>query len=165
MSPPADRKVLVLALGNADRGDDGIGALVAAKLAGRLRADVALRTRAGDMLALLDDWSGFDAVVCVDAAAPHTAPGRIRRIDLASDELPPGLWAASSHAFGFAEAVALARTLDRAPRDIIVYAIEGRGFEPGAPLTCDVAAAADDAADQVIAEVERLRAPARTTGC
>jgi hydrogenase maturation protease len=165
MSPPADRKVLVLALGNADRGDDGVGARVAAKLAGRLPADVRLKTRAGDMLSLLDDWAGFDAVVCVDAAAPLTAAGRIYRIDLATNELPSGLKTASSHAFGLAEAIRLARTLGCAPRDIIVYAIEGRGFDPGAPLTCDVAAAADDAAGRVIAEVERLRAPAQTTGC
>lgn len=163
MSPPADRKVLVLALGNTDRGDDGVGAVVAAKLAGRLPPDVRLATRTGDMLALLDDWAGFDAVVCVDAAGPQTAPGRVRRIDLASDELPRGRSAPSSHAFGFAEAVALARALGRAPRDIIVYAIEGRRFEPGAPLTAEVAAAANDAAGQVIAEVERFRAPARTT--
>lgn len=164
MSPLADRKVLVLALGNADRGDDGIGALVAAKLAGRLPPHVRLATHAGDMLALLDDWAGFNAVVCVDAAAPQNAAGRICRIDLASDELPRGLSAASSHAFGIAEAIALARALDRAPRDIVVYAIEGRCFEAGAPLTAEVAAAADDAADQVIAEAERLGAPARKTG-
>jgi len=165
MSPSARRKVLVLALGNADRGDDGIGALVAAKLVDRLPPDVTLLARAGDMLSLIEDWAGFDAAVCVDAAAPQHAAGRICRIDLASDELPHAPSAASSHAFGFAEAIALARTLGRAPRDIIVYAIEGLEFEPGAPLTYDVAAAADDAADQIIAEVQALRAPARTTGC
>ena len=85
-------KVLVACLGNPDRGDDGVGAAVARALAGRLRDGAALVVRSGDMLALIDEWTGFDAVVCVDAAAPMDAPlgapGHIRRVDLARDELP-----------------------------------------------------------------------------
>lgn len=46
------RNVLVVGLGNPDCGDDGIGALVALSLAGRLPADVPVVVRSGDMLAL-----------------------------------------------------------------------------------------------------------------
>ena len=87
------RKVLVACLGNPDRGDDGLGAAVARALAGRLPDGVGLAVRSGDMLGLIDDWAGFDAVVCVDAAAPMDAslgtPGRIHRVDLARDDLQP----------------------------------------------------------------------------
>lgn len=151
-------RILVAALGNPDRGDDGAGAAVAAKLANRLPTDAALLTRRGDMLALIDEWAGFDAVVCVDAAAPQGAPGRIHRLDLAAEKLPPELSFASSHALGLAEAIELARILGLAPGKIVVYAIEGARFDGGAPLSPEVELAASEVADRVAAEVRRLLA-------
>jgi hydrogenase maturation protease len=151
------RKVLVVGLGNPDRGDDGIGALVVKALAGRLPADAALLARSGDMMSLIDDWAGFDALVCVDAAASMGAPGQIHRIDLTIDELPPGMSFTSSHAFGLADTVRLARALKLAPQDIVVYAVEGCCFDGGAPMTADVAAAAGEVVHRIIAEVGRLR--------
>jgi hydrogenase maturation protease len=151
--------VLVVGLGNPDRGDDGIGPMVARALAGRLPADVAIHTLSGDVLSLLSEWEGFDALVCVDAAAPApmAAPGRIHRLDLADADLPREVSFTSSHGFGLAEAIALGRALQSAPQDIIVYAVEGKQFEGGAAVTPEVAAAAADAADCIVAEVERLR--------
>jgi hydrogenase maturation protease len=149
-------KVLVACLGNPDRGDDGVGAAVARALAGRLRDGAALVARSGDMLALIDEWTGFDAVVCVDAAAAAGTPGHIRRIDLARETLPVDVGVTSSHAFGLAEAVQLARTLQCAPAQIVVYAIEGATFETGAPMTAAVAAVVDDVAQRVIDEVRHL---------
>jgi hydrogenase maturation protease len=73
------RKILVVGAGNPDRGDDGIGPVVARQLARRLPADVTVLTRSGDMLALVDDWAMFDAVFCIDAAAPIGVPGRVHR--------------------------------------------------------------------------------------
>ncbi len=151
------RRVLVLGLGNPDRGDDGVGAAVARQLAGRLPPDVAVRVRSGDLLSLIDDWDGFDAIVCIDAAAPAGDGGRIDRLDLSSSELPSKLGSSSSHAWGLPEAIALGRSLRRAPREIIVYAIEGSSFAGGTALTGAVAAAAAVAADRVVAEVRRLR--------
>lgn len=159
----APRKVLVVGMGNPDRGDDGVGALVVRSLAGRLPADVSLVVRSGDALSLIEDWAGFDALVCVDAAAPVTMPGRIHRIDLASEQLVREMSFASSHAFGVAAAIELARTIGLAPREMIVYAIEGACFDRGAPITPEVAAAADAVAGQVVSEAERLRQTLRQT--
>ena len=153
----APRKVLVVGLGNPDRGDDGIGTIVVQQLAGRLPADVALLARSGDMLALIADWAGFDALVCVDAAGPMMGPGRIHRIDLAIDALPPNISITSSHAFSLAEAVSLARTLQLAPQDIVVYAVEGCCFDSGAPLTAAVMMAAGEVARRILVEVGHLR--------
>lgn len=154
----ARRKILVVGIGNADRGDDAIGAIVAQKLAGRLPADVVLLVRSGDVLSLIEDWAGFDALVCVDAAAPMGAPGVIHRIDLTTDELPLSASSfASSHAFSLVDAVRLARALKCAPRDIVVYAVEGCCFDRGAPVTEAVAAATDETARRVVAEVARFR--------
>jgi hydrogenase maturation protease len=153
----AARKVLIVCLGNPDRGDDGIGAAVARLLDRRLPADVLLKVRGGDMLALIDDWAGFDAVVCVDAAAMAASPGRIHRIDLSCKVLPADMTTTSGHAFGLAEAFELARTLECAPASVVVFAIEGETFETGAPMTAAVASAASEVARRVIQEVRRLQ--------
>jgi hydrogenase maturation protease len=105
---------------------------------------------------LIEDWAGRDAAVLVDAAAPGTAPGRIRRVDLLQDELRPQLSRSSTHAFGIADAVGLARALGLLPRRVIVYAIEGASFDPGAKLTPEVAGAADEVVARVVAEIETL---------
>ncbi len=152
----ARERILVVGLGNPDRGDDGAGALVVRKLSGL--AGVRAMARSGDMLALIEDWAGFETVVLVDAAAPARAPGRIVRIDPLTDDLPTDLLPASSHAFGVAETLALARALGALPSRLVVYAIEGESFAAGAPLTPAVAAAADKAAVMIVSELGALAA-------
>ncbi len=164
-SAATPRKILVACLGNPDCGDDGIGAAIAEKLAGRLPPDVTLLARRGDMLSLISDWAGFDALILVDAAASVGEPGCIHRIDLATEALPHDLSFTSSHAFGPAEAIGLARTLGLAPAEIVVYAVEGAAFEGAAAMTSEVAAAADEAAVLVAGEAKRLRHSVRGTPC
>jgi hydrogenase maturation protease len=158
---PAVPRILVLGLGNSDRGDDGIGPAVAAILAETLPEGVELRTRRGDMLGLMEDWAGFDAVICIDAAAPAGAPGRVHRIELGQEDLPPDPRCCSNHGFGIADAIGLARALALAPPTIIVYAIEGRSFALGAAMTSEVANAAAEASGRITAECRRLRRMAR----
>jgi hydrogenase maturation protease len=148
-----DRHVLVIGLGNPDRGDDGVGVRVAETLEGTLPNGVTLKSRRGDMLALLEDWRGYDEVICVDAAAPMGNPGHIHRIEPHADALPITLGLASSHGIGLAEALALSRALGTAPERLIVFAIEGVLFETGAPLSPEVAAAVAGVAALVHAEV------------
>jgi hydrogenase maturation protease len=150
-------KVLVICLGNMDRGDDAIGVAVAKALIDRLPADATLLARSGDMMSLIEDWASFDALVCVDAAALMGTPGRIHRIDLTVDELPTEMSFTSSHAFGLADTVRLARELALAPQDIVVYAVEGGSFDIGAPMTPSAMAAIGEVADRVVGEVDRLR--------
>ena len=63
----------------------------------------------------------------------------------------------SSHGLDVADTIALGRVLDAAPRDIIVYAVEGGSFAADATMTPEVSAAAAEVADRVADEVERLR--------
>jgi len=157
MNGGAPRKVLVIGLGNPDRGDDGIGPRVARRLAGMLPPDVAIATPRGDLLGLLTEWDGFHAVICIDAAAPLTTPGRIHRFDLAHTELPPRATAQSSHALGLAETIALARALGQLPEEIAVYAIEGESFVAGTGITPQVASAGDEVADRIAMEIATMR--------
>ncbi len=84
-------------------------------------------------------------------------PGRVHRIDLLADALPTDLSLSSTHAFGVAEAVGLARTLGLLPERVIAYAIEGADFGPGAPVSPQVAASLDAAAARVAAELCHLQ--------
>jgi len=84
-------------------------------------------------------------------------PGGVHRIDLTRDTLPTGLSLASTHAFGVAQAVGLARTLGLLPRRVVAYAVEGAGFDPGAPISPQVAAVVDDVVVRVVGEVSRLQ--------
>jgi len=147
----------VMGIGNADCGDDGVGPLVVGKLAGRLPPAVALLARGSDMLSLLDDWTGFNSLICVDASRPDGAPGRIRRLDLAIDAVPEVLSRASSHDFGLLDAIGLARALQCAPADIVIYAIEGGRFDSGTPITPEVAAAAGVVAERILIELGSKR--------
>lgn len=149
-------RALVIGIGNPDRGDDSIGPLVTRRLVGRAPPDVTIIERAGDALALIEDWAGYETVILIDAAAPGATPGRIHRIDLLTTQLPADMPFASTHAFGVGNAVGLARTLGLLPRCLVVYAIEGVNFEPGAHLSPNIAAAVEEVVTQVIAELDRL---------
>jgi hydrogenase maturation protease len=135
-----------------------VGVRVAEALASNLPPGVALRTRTGDMLGLIDDWAGYEHVLCIDAAAPMAAPGRIHRIDTAREPLPTAPGLSSSHGIGIAEALALARTIGKAPEILIVFAVEGASFEVGAPLTPTVAGVVAEVAERVRTEAASLMA-------
>lgn len=151
-------RVLVVGLGNPDRGDDGAGAAVVKRLGDKVPDGVTLTTRTGDLLAMLGEWSGFDALICVDAAASLGAPGTVHRFNLADGPLPRELSApSSSHALGLADALAMGEVLGRLPPTVIVFAIEAETFETGVALSTEVASALDPVARLVRAELRRLR--------
>ncbi len=147
------RPTLLIGLGNPDRGDDAVGLHVARRLAARGRPGVAVTEADGDALALLDRWADAARVVVVDAAEPAGQPGRVHRLDPLSGPLPRELRLGSTHGFGLAEAVELARTLGRLPARITIFAIEAAQFEPGAALSAPVAAAVAAATARVVAEL------------
>ena len=126
---------LVIGVGNPDAGDDAVGRAVAGRLAARPRAGVVVRECSGDAAALIDAWQGFDDVVVVDACHGAGPPGSVHRLhpdDLARFK---GRGGASTHSFGVATAVGLSRALGTLPRSLVIHAIEGRDFEPGARLS------------------------------
>ncbi len=150
--------VLVAAIGNPDRGDDGVGPAIADRLRDLAPAGVRVIACGGDVLDLIEEWAGYAAALLIDAANPDGEPGRIRRFDLAEQKLAADFSTNSTHAFGLAEAVELARAMGRLPRRLAVYLVEGERFEIGAALTPPVAAAVDKAAEAILAELSRIAA-------
>ena len=137
---------LVIGVGNRWRRDDGVGPVVADRLRER---GVDAVEHAGEAVALMELWEGAALAIVIDAAGPGTAPGTVRRVDATHEALPPGLTAASTHALGLADAIALARTLDRLPSRLVVYGIGGADFSSGEGLS----PAVERAVDEVVAEL------------
>ena len=145
--------VLVVAIGNPDRGDDGFGPGVAQRLRGRVPPTARILERGGDALALIEDWDGMPSVIVIDAMAPISKPGQVHRFDLTESPLPIGFAPSSTHALGVAETVELARSLGRLPQCLLAYFVEGEQFETGTPLSPVIAAAVEDVAVRVLAEL------------
>lgn len=161
MSAPGRR--LLIGLGNELRGDDAAGLLVAraARPTRAGRVEVLEWTREPvDLVAL---WEGAEAVVLVDAAAPAGEPGRLHRFELGAEPLPAALGGPSTHALGLAEAVELARSLDRLPGRLLVLAIEGERFELGAEPTAAVRAAVPVVLDLLRSELRLEKVPGLNT--
>jgi hydrogenase maturation protease len=133
--PAAGDRPRLIGLGNAWRGDDAAGLVVARRLGGVAHE--------GDAVALLEEWAGAAHAVVVDAAVSGAPPGTVHRFDAARPLPAATLRSSSTHAFGLADAVELARALGRLPARLDVYAIEGAGFALGAPLSPPVGAAVE----------------------
>jgi hydrogenase maturation protease len=147
-----------MGVGNRLRGDDGASGEVVQRLRERgAQTRINVSEQLYEPTDLLEAWQGAEAVVVVDTMRSGEPPGRIRRFDVSSAPLPAPLRGSSStHAFGLHEAIELGRALDRLPRRLIVFAVEGREFEAGAGLSVEVAAAVAPLADAVLAEAGEL---------
>jgi len=145
-----NEKVLIQCLGNRLRGDDAAGPRVAELLrAAGLPDGVEIREHWGEGGDLMDHWQGVEVVILVDAARSGAAAGTLHSLDARHAPVPRGLFHSSSHRFGAAEAVELARVLGRLPGQVRLYAVEGRSFALGEDLSPEV----EDAAKRLAARI------------
>ena len=144
------RPPLIIGVGNTYRRDDGVGPWVAARLRDRGFPTV---EASGEGAGLIDLWSAADTVIVIDAMRSAGATGSIRRFDARDAEIPAGLFAYSSHLFGLAEAISMARELDRLPRRLLVYGIEGEDFGAGEDLSPPVRIAAEKLVARLTKEI------------
>jgi len=140
--------ILVIAIGNVFRRDDGAGPAVAEKLRGQDGLEIIQLP--GEGTELIEAWDGRDKVLVVDAMRSGRAAGEIRRFDGLRDDLPPDDFASLSHRFGLAQAVEMGRILGRLPKSLTIFGIEAVEFGQGLGLTSEVAAGADRLASEII---------------
>jgi hydrogenase maturation protease len=142
----------VIGCGNLDRGDDAAGVLVARRLQTLVvkipRIEIIEHT--GDSLSLMDCWVGYGHVIVVDATPPSGEPGRVQVWNAHGDRLPEDVFPCSTHAFGVRDAVELARAMNRLPREMLIYGIEGKQFSLGAPLSREVERSVESVAQQLL---------------
>ena len=121
------------------RRDDGVGPRLARRLAARgLRA----REWPGDGAGLIDLFGSEASLVLIDATHIGQTPGTVLRIDARDTPLPQALFCNSTHEFGLAEAVEVARRLGGLPAELVVVGIEGADFGFGEGLSAPVCRAA-----------------------
>jgi hydrogenase maturation protease len=149
-------RCIVIGVGNPDRGDDLAGRAVAQRLYGTVPDIVTVAESDGEATALIDCFDGVGSAYLVDACLSGVAAGTVRRFDVVDGPLPQHLFGVSTHGFGLAQAIELARALGQLPRRCVVYAIEGGSFEAGAPITPSVAGAVSDVAQRLRAEIAAL---------
>ena len=137
-------KKIVIGLGAEDRGDDAAGLEVARRV-----QNVEAIARTGG-LDIIDLWDDTDEVIIVDAMKSGSAPGTIRRFDGLTDSLPARSFV-TTHALGPAEAIELARALNRLPRKLTVYGIHTATTDLGASLSQQV----EDAIERIVQEIEQ----------
>lgn len=134
---------LLIGIGNPDRADDAAGWVVADRV-----STWRTERRMGGSFDLIDLWGADDEVVIVDAMQSEAEPGTVRSFDGVGGELPFGVFA-STHSFGPAAVVELARSLDRLPRSLTVIGIEADELGMGRNMTPRVAEAVDRVAKEL----------------
>ncbi|MGC9953074.1 MAG: hydrogenase maturation protease [Rhizomicrobium sp.] len=149
-------RVIVLGIGNIERGDDGAGRAVARLLRYMLSAPVEIVEQDGEATALLAKLDGAASAYLIDACVSNAPAGTVHRIDANHASLPQTSSDLSTHGFGLAAAIELGRTLGQLPPRTIVYAIEAESFAAGAPLSEPVATATVIVADRIRSEIEEI---------
>lgn len=130
-------KTLCIGVGNDFRRDDGVGAFIvgALKKVSTDRHDLCFSLSSGEGAELVESWTGYDRVILFDAVRQQGQPGRIYRMLVDRESIPSDFFRYSSHAFSVAEAIELARVLDRLPASMEIIGIEGADFGTGQGLT------------------------------
>lgn len=153
--------MLVVGLGQALRGDDGVGAAVVARWGERYGPRHALDVTTVFLdqpgLSLVGHLRGQRRAILVDAVRSGDPAGSLHQLtadDLAAFE--PG--GGSAHGWGVAETLALARQVspEVVPDDLRILGIEVLGFGPGPGLSEPVAQAVEAGVEAL---EEMIRAP------
>jgi len=150
---------LVIGVGNAFRSDDAVGLIVAQRLKQASFDNVTVREESGEGAALIDAWHGAGAVVLIDAVCSGAEPGTVHRLDAQSQPVPAKFRCYSTHAFGVAEAIELARALNQLPPVCTVYGIEGKSFTAGVGLSPEVEGAAQQVVERVMQDLRENGLP------
>lgn len=147
-------QILLIGVGNEFRSDDGVGFVIARKLKTKCLPNTEVIEESGDGGVLMETWKGTNRVILFDAMLAGVAPGTIYRFEAHTQPISTKFFHCSTHAFGVAEAIELARILHQLPSYFIVYGIEGKTFEAGTGLSPEVEKAAQDVAERVAQEVQ-----------
>jgi hydrogenase maturation protease len=153
---------LIIGVGNEYRGDDGVGPAVAHALDnGTLPAEVEVIVQSGEATALMTAWADATDVILIDAVAAQDSPGKIYRIEAHAKPIPEHFLSCSTHDFGVAAAIELARAVGQLPPRVIVYGVEGEDFSMGAQLSPMVAGTVGEVVVSIMADIRTEAAPAR----
>lgn len=150
-----NKNFLVVGIGNAFRGDDALGLLIARFLkryfAGRVKiveVDISFDE-------LIQTWGKFQLVIIIDAVKSESDEiGKVYRFELWEAEIPSKLEFFSTHALGVAEYINLAKVLGNLPAKVIIYGIVGKHFNFGDPISPEVKSSCREVIKQILCDCE-----------
>ena len=148
-SPDHTSSILIIGVGNLYRSDDAVGILIARKLNDMKTACMSVQEQSGEGTSLMDAWKDYETVWIVDAVSSGEPPGSIHRLDASKQPIPTKFFSCSTHNFGVAEAIELARTLNQLPEQLKLYGIEGKNFQPGEVLSPEVEQAMESVSNEI----------------
>ncbi|MGD9995901.1 MAG: hydrogenase maturation protease [Ilumatobacteraceae bacterium] len=140
--------LLVIGVGNRDRGDDAAGPIVCDLVRATGPTDVDTVVLEGSVVDLPLRWRHDDRVMIVDAAAPAGSPGRVVEVDALTSRLVAPV-TVSTHSVDVGAAIELARAMGHLPVSLSVIGIEGVSFGFGADLDPRVERATRQVADDI----------------
>ena len=153
-TPGSTAPTLVLALGNPQRGDDGVGPALLERLASQ---------PVPEGVELLDGGlAGLDTVlhlqhrrraIILDAADFGASPGAWRRVSLETLKLAPPHDAPGLHSAGLREALLLSEALGILPAEVVLFLIQPRQTGWDAGLSEDVHACLEPVCQAVRSEL------------
>ena len=150
-APPCP--TLVLGLGNILLRDEGVGVRVVEALqCTALPPGVELFDGATAGLDLVDVLADRRKVIVIDAVDGGGEPGTVMRFR-AEDLMPREGGAVSLHDLGLLEALAVARQLGIAPREIVIFGVRPHVVDSGLDLSPEVARLVPRIAELVLAEL------------
>lgn len=140
--------MIVIGVGNRDRGDDAVGPLVV----DRLGSSLPCFESNGDPSALICLFGRDSEVIIVDAMVTGSAPGSIRFSGLAGAGETGIEFSGhgSTHGFGVFEALELARALGELPARVTLVGVEASSFEPGSGLSPELEPAIERTVDLIL---------------
>jgi hydrogenase maturation protease len=149
-------KTLVLGIGNPILSDDSAGFRVVEKLRTALknREDVVVKETSLSGLSLLDELTGYERLIIVDAIQTKGGkPGDIYRLSPADFKVGR---MTVIHDLGLFSALELARKLDmEVPREVVIFAIEAKDIATfSEECSPEVERAIPEAVDMILREVE-----------
>jgi len=136
------------------RSDDGAGPVAAERLRPLVGDRAEIVESWGEGTELMQAWQGRSQVIVVDAATSGAETGTVHVFDAAAESLPTDFFCYTTHRFGLAEAVELARQLGQLPERLTIYAVEGANFELGEGLSAAVDAGVDIVVERIAAALD-----------
>jgi hydrogenase maturation protease len=148
----------VLGIGNILLSDEGFGVRVVEELLRRYRFPAAVQVLDGGTLGmdLLRFLTGTRRLIVVDAIAGDGPPGTFYR--LAGDEVQAYFREkVSLHELGIKDVLAVLAATGRPVEEVVILGVQPESLDVGLELTPVVAAAVDEAAAAVVAELAAWR--------
>ncbi len=149
-------KILVIGVGNGERGDDKLGSLAVERLKKHEHefTNVEVIGHGGEPASLLDRWQGYDYIILIDAVmSKNGVAGEVFNFDLIETQLPEEFRRTSTHGFGIFEAIELGKVLNQMPKKASFHGIEGKNFNVGEDVSAEMMANIDKLVENVIEEL------------